>query len=313
MRFRCAMALCVLVATMQSGLLAADDAPAPPLPPGWMGDADYAKALASAKEKGQPLAIFFTYGSKTKYFGRGKEFGTYVLAQPGLKSMVRVIVFAEKTPDFLQDFRGKMGDTTGFMPQLYLLDPKGNIAGFAAKGDRALVVKAIKAANDLATWLKKSDRLLQAAEKSVADARYGTALSTLDQIEREDRKMTAAIAAVVPQNGSAATQPTADLSNPFARPGDDDIKKVDSQPQALPPGKYYADAISAKRTEYDAAAAQRLQTAQEAFDRKQFAEAKRLLNPMVEDRANFDVLKRAADLLKKAEAAERAASKDAAN
>ncbi len=134
MRLLCATALCLIVGFMPLPALAADDIPAPPA--GWMGAADYSKALALAKKNNEPVAIFFTYGSKSRYFGRGRTFGTYVLSQSGLNSMVRVMVFAENTPDFLQEIRGKVGDTTGFMPQLYLLDPRGKIAGFAASGDR---------------------------------------------------------------------------------------------------------------------------------------------------------------------------------
>ncbi len=104
------------------------------------------------------------------------------------------------------------------------------------------MVKAIKAVNDLAVWLKRSDRILEAADKNAAAGHYSAALHTLEPIEREDRKMTAAIAAVVPQQpDSSTTQPaavTADL-NPFARPGEvaDVVKKDPPPPQELPPGQ----------------------------------------------------------------------------
>jgi len=314
MRLPCAMALCLLMGLMQSPVFAADEAPTPPS--GWMGADDFPKASALAKKNGQPLAIFFTYGSKDRYYGRGQAFGTYILSQPGLRSTVRVMVFAETMPDFLQTIRGKTGDTTGFMPQLYLLDPRGNIAGFAASGDRALVIKSIKVVNDLAAWMKRSDRLLDAADQSAVAGRYSAALRMLEPIEREDRKMTAAVAAVVPQQASSATTQsssgTAEL-NPFARPGevDDGVNPVDPQPQPksqeeLPPGTYYPDLIAARRAKYEALAADRVQTAQNAFDRKQLTEAKRLLSPMVQDHADFDAVQQAAELLKKVQAAEQA-------
>jgi hypothetical protein len=319
MRLLCAIALCSFIAIPRSPARAADSAPVPP--PGWVGADHYSEALALAKKNGQPLAIFFTYGSPTRYFGRGRQFGTYILSQPGLHSMVRVMVFAENTPDFLQDIRGKTGDTTGFMPQLYLLDPRGDIAGYAASGDRALVVKSIKVANDLAIWLKRSDRLLDSADKSASAGRYGAAMHIVEQIEREDRKMTAAVAAVVPQQTTSATTQTASGTadiDPFARPGDvgavaNVVPKVDPQPQELPPGKYFPDLITTRKAKYEAAAADRLATAQDAFDRKQYTEAKRTVSPMVEDHADFDEIKKAAELLKKIESAQQEADKVPAN
>ena len=315
MRLLWPMALCLLIGLLQLPVLAADAAPA--LPPGWMGADDYSKALALAKKNGQPIAIFFTYGAKDRYFGRGQAFGTYILSQPGLRSMVRVMVFAESTPDFLQDIRGKTGDTTGFMPQLYLLDPNGTIAGYAASGDRALVVKAIKVANDLSAWLKRSNRTLDSADKSAAAGRYQAAMQLLEQVAREDRKMTAAVAAVIPQQ-AAATQPTSGNaeSNPFARPGDvvsDQVQKSDPQPKELPAGKYYPELVATRRTKYEAAATDRLATAQDSFDRKQYTEAKRLLNPMVADHADFAAVDKAVELLKKIESAEQAADSATAN
>lgn len=310
MRLICTIVFCMVLGITRQPVLAADDAPAPPA--GWLGADDYSKALDQAKKNSQALAIFFTYGSPTRYFGRGKAFGTYILSQSGLKSMVRVMVFAENTPGFLQDIRGKMGDTTGFMPQLYLLDPRGNIAGFAASGDRALVVKAIKAADDLAAWMKRSDRIIESADKNAAAGRYGTALHLLAPIEREDRKMTAEVAAVVPQQPNpAATQPASVAAevNPFARPGEmTDVPAKTTQEADLPTGKYDPGLVADRRTKFEALAEGRLQSAQDYFDRKQYGEAKRLLTPMAEDAADLDATKEAVELLKKVDTAQRAAA-----
>jgi hypothetical protein len=319
MRLLCAIAVCSVIIITRSSARAADATPAPP--PGWMGAEQYSKALALAKKNGQPLAIFFTYGSTKRYFGRGRDFGNFILSQQGLHSMVRVMVFAENTPDFLQDIRGKTGDTTGFMPQLYLLDPRGDIAGYAASGDRALVVKSIKVVNDLAIWLKRSDRLLESADKGALTGRYNAALRVVEQIDLDDRKMTAAVAAVVPQPAqSATTQPAsgAVTSDPFARPGDaapvaQEIQQPAPQPKELPPGKFFPDLVMVTQAKYKAEAADRLAAAKDAFEQKQYTAAMRTLSPMVEDHADFDAVKQAADLLTKIEAAEREADKAPAN
>jgi hypothetical protein len=239
--------------------------------PGWATGEDMDKAVEVAKQKNTPLVFLyafresFSHGTSRMYM-KNKDLGGFI----------KVLVYVSaKPPSAFQKVARQVQEPDRFVPIMYFASPDLQVLGFVQSDSRSdKVSRHATLARELFAWLTKTNSELKRAEKCAADGRFNAALKIYQKASIEDIKNTVTVSKT--------------------------WEAVLTEQEAKP--LYFPD-LPDKINGLETMAQERLAKATEHYDKKEYDEAKKLLEPMVKDKADYEAVKRAAELLEKVKAA----------
>lgn len=240
--------------------------------PGWVTADDIDKAVEVAKKKSCPIAFLHAPQEGTTEVVMARVY----MKLPVLDGMVKVLVYdSKRLPTTFTKVASQVDAPSEGMPVLYVATPDLKILGFIQKGGHKKTGgRVAEVAWGTWKWIKKSNADIEAAEKGMELGKFGSALKTFRRIAEEQKD----IVVEVTKTWNIVLKP-------------EETKPI------------YFPEISAKLDAVPAAAASYLEKAREAFNKKDYKEAKRLLGPMVADKCELDSWTQASELLVKVDAA----------
>jgi hypothetical protein len=232
--------------------------------PGWFTSETMDQAIEIAKKKGMPIVILHAkregfHGASHSYM-RSKE----------LDGFVKVLVYESgRPPKAFGEIAGQVERPDPWLPVMYFASSDLRILGFVQSDAQvAKVARNAGVAKQLFAWVSKTAADVKRAEKLVADGKLKAAKSIYERVVVEDIKNTV----LVNKTWEAV------------------LDEKDAKPI------YFPD-VPDKLKGLEDIAQQRLQEASAHFDKKEYAEAKKILEPMVRDNADLEAVKKAKDLL----------------
>ena len=240
--------------------------------PGWVTADDIEKAVEVAKKKGCPIAFLHA----PQEGGAEVVMARVYMKLTVLEGMVKVLVYdSKRPPTTFTKVASQVEAPSEGLPLLYIASPDLKILGFIEKGGHKKTGgRVAEVAWGTWKWIKKSKADIEAAEKGMEIGRFGTALKTFRRIAEEQK----------------------DFVVEVTKTWNVVLKPEETKP-------IYFPELSAKLDAVPAAAASYLDKAREAFNKKDYKEAKRLLGPMVADKCELDSWTQASELLAKVDEA----------
>ena len=270
-RMGCITLLALL--TLQSVLAAATIDPLP----GWVKADKLDKVLEYAKAKGRPIAFLHTF--KTSDCPICTSDSRKYMREKSLAGTARVILYAEEPlPEAFRTVAKQVKRPDNVIPVVYIATPELEVIGFARSGTNTKDLKQIVAlSRKIMTWRKKAAKNISKADALVEGGRFKAATTLYEKVLKLDRKYTRMVHKTWGE-------------------------KLDKD--AVTP-KYFAKAAETLAG-LEKQAETRLEKATEHFENKAYAEAEKLLTPMVSDGADFEAVRKARELLTKVKAARKA-------
>ena len=237
--------------------------------PGWVGATHIDKAIGAAKKRQCP--IVFLIGPRE---GRGVLSSRGYMRHPGVKGMVRVLIIrSARPPRAFMTVTSQVEEPDDDIPVLYIATPELRILAFVEAGSNRKAVHGLtRFAKKTMAWIRKSRGEIKSAERAAAAGRFREAVQVYSRIMKQDKQKAVLV------HGTWNVAITTNEVNDFYFPG------LDTKLEDL--GQMSEDRLAKART---------------AFENKDYVEAKKLLLPMVRDKADLDAVKRAAELLEKVE------------
>ncbi|KPL04971.1 MAG: hypothetical protein AMK75_00050 [Planctomycetes bacterium SM23_65] len=257
---------CVVLLLLASWLSAKDIEPRR----GWVTGEHAEKAVAYAKKKGMPIVFLYAYSQSScpKHNARADTY----MRDRSLNGMVRVLVYCDKPrPAAFTKVVSQVGQDGVYVPRMYIADPELRLLGFVRNnvtGTKLARIASLGKRN--MAWQGKTVKALKKAEKLAADGKFNAALEIYKLAEKEDKGYGVLI----------------------ARTWDEQLSAADAEPAFFPE-------LAQKKEELARLAQTRLDQATELYEKQNYAEAKKLLEPMVRDKANLEAVAKATELLKK--------------
>jgi hypothetical protein len=238
--------------------------------PGWTTGENLDKAVEVAKKKECPIALLHA----PQEGGAEVVMSRVYMKLPCLDGMVKVLVYdAARLPTTFRKVAGQVQAPGEGLPVLYVATPDLKIIGFIEKGGHKKTGgRVAEVAWATWNWIKKSRRDIDAAEKGAQAGRFGTLLKTYRRIQDEQKEC------VVEVTKTWNVILTKDETKPIYFP--ELSQKIDGVPSM---------------------AEAHLEKAKEAFDKKDWAEARKLLGPMAADKCDLEAWNRAVALQAKVE------------
>jgi hypothetical protein len=240
-----------------------------PLEPeeGWVTGAEMDQAVKFAQDKHLPLV--FVYDFREGSFHSSAH--SYMRNQ-SLAGFVKVLVYVSaKPPSAFQKVADQIQEPDSFLPVMYFASPDLQVLGFVQSGARSDKVSLhATLAKQLHVWLTRTSAELNKADKCAADGRFNAALGVYRKAAIEDIKNTVLVSKT--------------------------WEVILTEQEAKP--LYFPD-LPERMKKLETLAEERLAKATEHYEKQEYAEAKKLLEPMVKDKADFEAVKKAAELLKK--------------
>ena len=237
---------------------------------GWVTIEHLDQAVAHARKKNTPIAFLYALSTTTcpKHNIRANSY----MRDKSLGGMVKVLVYSDKpVPRLFGKVRDQIAPATRLVPRIYITDPQLRVIAFI-KGSLSgtpLARLAAMARGNLA-WQNKTASAIRKADDAVALGKFRAAMKTYKKAEKGDREQTVLIARMWDET---------------LRPDEVELK--------------FFSELAEKASELVRQAQARLDKATELYENEKYAEAGKLLGPMVKDKAELTVVKKATELLKK--------------
>ncbi len=244
----------VLLATLPTALLAksAKDE--------WLPGEKLQQALELGAEKDVPVAVIYQFKESSCPLHRSRV-GSYENLRE-LKGMIKVRTYTEDQTPGLREARGEA--FTYMLPVLFINDGEGHLIGFAAykSSIQDLTLTAKQAAVTM-KWKQKTRKTLRTIEQQIQRKQFSVALKQLGAVANQDRKLTYKLKKTI-ETANKIARKTRD-SRLKKKPGEEEAatrKKEDKDKLVVTEGMFFAEQVSARRTQLAEAVGERCDEAE---------------------------------------------------
>lgn len=263
---RALIPMCILLLVFASGVSAKDLR----LKGGWVSGEQTAAAVDQAKRVNMPIVFLYAF-SKSRCPKHNSRLRLY-LRDKSLRGMVKVVVWCEEPlPRPFSKVAGQVGQDHPIVPRMYVADPQLRILGFIRNNVTGTQLGRIASiARENVAWQARATKAFKKARKRMAAGKFRAASKIYKKAKREDKTFSVLIAQTW---GERLPREQAELV--FFPELKNAMEEVTRRAQA------------------------RLDKATELYENRQYAEARKLLEPMVKDKADLEPVREAAELLEK--------------
>lgn len=236
--------------------------------PGWVTADQLNRAIAAAKKKNRIVCVLYAF-RESFFHSRARNY----MRHKGLNGMARVLLYVtRRPPQAASKIMDQVERPDRYLPILYFATPDDlAILGFVQSGTNMKTVTGIVAlVRKVFSWRNKTKKKVAGADKLVEAGRFKAARKIYEKVVKEDQKYTAAV----------------------SRTWNVILSKDEVE------ARYFAD-VPQKINALESKARQRLEQAEGHYDKREYAEAEKLLKPMVKDNDDLEAVRRAAELLTK--------------
>ena len=215
-------------------------------------------ALTYAKEHDVPLVILnIRKGQKVDEERAARAWQ----ADRRLGRMAKVLVWKERAPEEFKSVERQASLSGTKWPRLFVLDPEGNVVGFASFDTREHYDRVLASATAVLDWRAKVPVRLDAADAAAKAGRFKEAMTTLEAVTKEDEQASAAVRAVRAHRW-------------------DDSGNLELEEVSLGP-IFFPGVATERRLKYETLAAERVDEARAKRDAGELKEALQLVQPML--------------------------------
>ena len=285
--------------------------------PGWLPASDFERAFEIARETNRPVAVLycFRFSQNPIHNGAVEQFMTTA----SLNGFVRVLVTNDEA-SVLRDYPAKAKGGGGIIPEVYLIEPDGRLAGFADHDHDEVLYPLAKMITELTAWRSAAPGRIAAADKLADEGRFRSAMAIITTLSEQDLKATQTIARGLGAPDAEENTEVRENEDRAPRARDEAAKqrheknkesstrKKGNQDVDLPTvGVYFPTLRDEKRGAYEKLANARLDKAREHIEGKELGKARQLLVPLLSDKGDFAAHKEAATLMQELNKLQRAA------
>ena len=236
--------------------------------PGWATGHNMKKAIAVAKKKNRILCLVWAW-HESYWRTTAKRY----MRNSSLRGMVKVLVYvSNKPPKAMRKVMDQVDRPDMGTPVMYFVTPDGlAVLAFVQSDSRPAKVSRMAAlAKKVFAWYKRTKKDVAKADKLVEAGKFRAAFKIYGKVMKEDLGNTV----IVHKSWDAIVDP-------------DEIE-----------GFYFPD-VPDKIDGLEAKAEERLEEAEEHFDKGEYAKARKMIEPMVRDAVDFEAVEKAVELLEK--------------
>ena len=237
---------------------------------GWVSGEQTDEAVNQAKRMKMPIVFLYAFNKSScpKHRSRLRLY----LRDKSLRGMARVVVWCEDPrPGPFDKVIGQVGQDGRIVPRMYIADPQLRILGFIRNDVTGTELgRTASLARDNVAWQASAVKAFRKSRKLMAAGKFRAAFKIYRKVEKQDKAFSVLIARTWGEH-----LPVEDAKLVFFPELKDAVEEVTRRAQA------------------------RLDKATELYENEKYAEARKLLEPMVKDQADIAPVRAAAELLEK--------------